>query len=60
MSKESKQVIEKVRKTFELVKEGTNKLAEETVKFDKDLSEKIRRVEETSKEVVKHIEERSS
>ncbi len=60
MSKESKEVIEKVRKAFEVVKEGTSKLAEETVKFDRDLSEKIRRVEETSKEVVKHIEERST
>lgn len=60
MSKESKEVIEKVRRTFEVVKQGTDRLAEETVKIDKELSQKIRRVEETSKEVVKHIEERSN
>lgn len=60
MSKETKEVIEKVKRTFEVVKEGISKLVEETVKLDKELSEKIRRVEETSKEVVKHIEERSN
>lgn len=60
MSNESKEVIQKVKKSFEIVKEGAGKLAEETVKLDKELSEKIRRVEETSKEVVKHIEERSA
>lgn len=60
MSKESKEVIEKVRRTFEVVKQGADRLAEETVKIDKELSQKIRRVEETSKEVVKHIEERSN
>lgn len=59
MSKESKETVEKVKKSFEVVKEGANRLAEETAKFDRGLSEKIRRVEETSKEVVRHIEERS-
>jgi methyl-accepting chemotaxis protein len=60
MSKESKEVIEKVRRTFEVVKQGTDRLAEETVKIDKELSQKIQRVKETSEEVVKHIEERSN
>lgn len=59
MSKESKELVQKVKTSFNAVKEGSNKLAEQTAKFDKQLSEKIRRVEETSKEVVKHIEERS-
>lgn len=60
MSKESKEVIEKVRQSFEVVKRGANRLAEETSNIDKELSQKIRRVEETSKEVVKYIEERSN
>lgn len=59
MSKESKETVEKVKRSFEVVREGASKLAEDTAKFDRGLSEKIRRVEETSKEVVKHIEERS-
>ncbi len=47
-------------KAFEVVKEDTSKLAEETSKIDQELSQQILRVEETAKEVVKHIEERST
>lgn len=60
MSKESKEVIEKVRKSFEVVQKGAERLAEETLKIDKDLSQKIQRVKESSEEVVKHITERSN
>lgn len=59
MSQESKEVAEKVKRSFEAVERGADKLVEETAKFDRDLSQKIQRVKESAKEVTKHIEERS-
>jgi hypothetical protein len=36
-----------------------SKESKETAKFDKELTEKIRRVEKSSEDVVKHITERN-
>jgi histidinol dehydrogenase len=60
MSKETKKDIEFVKKLHETVKEGTAPLIERTEKFDKELSTKIRKVQESSEEVIKHIEKKTS
>jgi hypothetical protein len=59
MSKESKESLEKIKKIFETVKEGSDKLIKESEKLgDKGLTKKIQKVQEGAGEVVKHIEER--
>ncbi len=59
MSKESKQSLEKIKKIYETVKEGSEKLIKESEKLgDKGLTKKIQKVQEGAGEVVKHIEER--
>ena len=59
MSKETKELVEKVKRTFEVVKEGAGRLAEDASKFDKGLSEKIRRVEESSQDIIEHINKKT-
>ena len=59
MSQETKEQLEKVKKSFEVVKEGAKELVKKTEKIDRDLSEKIKKVQESSEEVVKHIEKKS-
>ncbi len=59
MSKESKESLEKIKKIYETVKEGSEKLVKESEKLgDKNLTKKIQKVQEGAGEVIKHIEER--
>lgn len=59
MSKESKGSLEKIKKIYETVKEGSDKLVKESEKLgDKNLTKKIQKVQEGAGEIVKHIEER--
>lgn len=59
MSKETKETAEKIKKLFETVREGSEKLVKESEKLgDKGLTKKIQKVQEGAGEVVKHIEER--
>lgn len=59
MSTETKKTAEEIKKTFEIVKEGSGDLIKKSDKFDKDLSEKIRKVQHGAQEVIKHIEKKS-
>lgn len=59
-SKESKQQAEVIKKVFETVKEGSKKYIDQSTKFDKDLADKIKKVQQGADEVVKHIEKKSS
>lgn len=59
MSKESKESLDKIKKIYETVKEGSDKLVKESEKFgDKNLTKKIQKVQEGAGEILKHIEER--
>ena len=59
MSEQSKESLEKIKKIYETVKEGSEKLIKESEKLgDKGLTKKIEKVQEGAGEVVKHIEER--
>jgi len=56
MSKESKESLDKIKKIYETVKEGSDKLVKESEKFgDKNLTKKV---QEGAGEILKHIEER--
>lgn len=58
MSQQTKEDAQHIKKFFETIKEGAQQSGEHAQRFDKDLSKKIRKVEEASQEVVKHIEEK--
>ena len=59
MSKESKESLEKIKKIYETIKEGSEKFVKESEKLgDKGLTKKIQKVKEDAGEVIKHIEER--
>lgn len=58
MSEQSKQDMNTIKERFKKVGEDAGSYSEFTKKLDGGLSEKIRRVKESSQEVVKHIEER--
>lgn len=59
MSKESKESIERMKKLYQTVEKSSQELSKEAGKLgDKDLSKKIEKVQEGSREVVKHIEEK--
>jgi hypothetical protein len=59
MSKDTKEQADHIKRYFQTVKEGTKQAEQQSVKFDKDLSKKIQKVQEASQEVVKHIEEKN-
>jgi hypothetical protein len=60
MSKESKETLEKMKRLYKTVEEGSKELSKEAGKLgDKELKTKIEKVEQGAKEVTKHIEERS-
>ena len=56
MSQENKEQAEKAKEFFKKVSEESQKYQESIP--DKGLGDKLKKVEESSKEVVKHIEER--
>lgn len=59
MSEESKKDAQQIKKLFETVRESTRQAGEESVKFDKDLTKKIEKVEKAAEEVIKHVKEKS-
>jgi hypothetical protein len=59
MSDEIKKQADQIKKFFQTVEEGTKQAGKEAVKFDKDLSKKIQKVEKAAEEVVKHVEKKS-
>lgn len=61
MSKESKEKLQKIKKLYETVEEGTKKVLKESpdLQKDKELVKKIEKVQKEAGEVVKHIEEKT-
>lgn len=59
MSQDTKETVKEIKTAFEKIHKSTERLVKESSGFDKGLSEKIKRVQESSQEVVKHIEKRS-
>ncbi len=60
MSEESKKKLEKIKKLYETVKEGSDKILKEQSEplGDKELNKKIKKVSEDAEQIVKHIEEK--
>ncbi len=60
MSKESKERLDKIKKMYETVEQGSKELSKEAGQLgDKELTKKIEKVQEGSKEVVEHIKKKS-
>lgn len=61
MSEESKEKLQKIKKLYETVEEGTKKVLKESpdLQKDKELVKKIEKVQKEAGEVVKHIEEKT-
>lgn len=59
MSEETKETIQEVKRTFEKVGTDADNFQTKVAPLDGELAKKIQKVKESSKEVVKHIEERS-
>lgn len=58
MSAETKEKIQKIYRSFEVVQEGAKRLAEEAKPLDKELARKIDEVSKSAEQVTKHITER--
>lgn len=56
---DAKQIIREVQSEFDYTKKVSQDYANQTAKFDRELSSKIKKVQESSEEVIKHIEKRS-
>lgn len=59
MSAETKEIIQEVKRTFEKVGTDADNFQTKVSPLDGELAKKIQKVKESSKEVIKHIEERS-
>jgi len=60
MSEESKEKLQKIKKLFETVEEGSKQVTKEPhLQGDKELIKKIEKVQKEAGEVVKHIEEKT-
>jgi methyl-accepting chemotaxis protein len=59
MSKDTKENAQQIKRFLESFQDGAKKAREQASKFDKVLSDKISKVEEASKEVVRYVEKKS-
>ena len=59
MSEQTKKTVQEIKESFKRIVEQADGAGKKAAGLDRDLANKIRKVQETSVEVVKHIEERS-